>query len=775
MLWHFAPARRQHTRSIIVANHEPHWGITMKLYDSNLGGFLVATVELSSHAAKAGLQPGDVITSIDGTPVSRHVADELISTKMKTRSAHRVLDIVTAEARQAEKIAKRIELCKVAAFIILMIAGCLGMMIILVWASSWASSAGPLAGSPSTRTTSKAALLSTKRMSKRASNATSFVYAGRKRRAQARNAGTNATRKIMEQPERRGNTCSKGSLFGKDTSEFGNCVVLRNVTLHPCDPLSYSFSRAKGCTCQTWLKIVNEDLDTVRSLRRQLGGCNPTWFPQRGDRHYQLAIGEPVHASQGAHAPMADPSEVVFLIDAFGLGSIYHANVDVLFPLATTARAVLGGGFDVCVSGKFKCRAYILQGSPPAAEYWSSGSAAFRYNQAMQRLVLGAPIERVTKIPRAHYARVVVGWLSLAQPVTYPNTYLESMRPARPMERRLWSEFSQFLRSSLRLSTALDASSSAYGVWLRRSADKVRDQGAIRSIGGAHFHTLLAHACSAEPLRPGVSSTAGGFPTHQRTCWLTPLGLSRMPFLEQARALRNARLVAGMEGAGFVNQLFMPPNGIMVIVNEVGRGGGEQDAHTGNIIFQWGVGQYLERDLIYVGVRPKESNGTRQLSHPIAGQVGDLLRLAWLEGVASVCSLADERQTALTSLEVYTSPNCSDHWGYRARRRHGRSLAASARPHVRGFHVSPLAARPPPQYIAAGKGDVDTVRRGDVGTLQKNMALEEYLRKTRQVFSRQHSSADKQVNVAMDGEPVIIDCEDISNVHPDRMPLQSAS
>ena len=347
-------------------------------------------------------------------------------------------------------------------------------------------------------------------------------------------------------------TCTSGELFGSAAIaySYGQVLDVRNVALLPC---SWSSEHNR---CSSPVHVIHEDASVISMLQAAIKHCDTTWFPQEG-QHRTVPTGHtvPVVRAKQASGPLATerPDEIVFLIDAFGMNVIGHANLDVLFPLATTVRALFRSEtFLDCKVRNVTCHTFVVSGAAA-----SQHTAVNAYNREMQALILGRPIERADAILFRRYARVIVGFLSEAQPVMWPNIFLNHIRHRRH-QHRLWNDFSSTLRAEL----GLLRQAGSYGAWLRREPSAARDLGARRHLTTREFATLRSRACVGYSSGYSVGSSAGSSPESE--CWMREVYLHRMPFLEQARFMQGARLLGSFEGSSFVNQLFMPPGGVLV-------------------------------------------------------------------------------------------------------------------------------------------------------------------------------------------------------------------
>lgn len=492
-------------------------------------------------------------------------------------------------------------------------------------------------------------------------------------------------------------SCTSGQLFGDAAAAapFGKVLDLRNVTLSAC-PWD-----VKKPVCTQAVEVEHEDERIVDKIKSKLSGCAMTWFPVGGAKTSRLPFGSPIRVVRGnpsSQPPAAHPDEIVFLIDAFGLKVIGHANLDVLFPVATTARALLQAdseldSYDACRRGNARCRVYILSSQ---ASQGASSAAVHAYNRGMQTALLGEPFSFGSEIPRRRYARVIVGWLAQAQPVIWPKVLLQHTSHSNVVH-RLWAEFQLTLRAQLGLIGT--GATQSYGFWHRRTTSH-DDRGVKRSLDADEYRQLRTHACRPAALIEelerqrrsdrGESLGAGhligkdleqaweqgGDLQEMGGCWLRGGHLHKLPFHDQARALQGARLYGGFEGSNFVNSLFMPPGGIIFMVDTPAHFLPKTLSPAG---FMWAFAQYLHRELIFVvaptkgqaggkGIGSNHNSTTPGFSADEMDSLGELLRHTWEGGTSAVCRFIERRNGLKHQfITVHTKPYDCEFYGYSAR------------------------------------------------------------------------------------------------------------
>ena len=391
--------------------------------------------------------------------------------------------------------------------------------------------------------------------------------------------------------------------------------------------------------------LVHDVESHVQRMRLEMARCRDRFFDESrtasGKRSVQLRA-----AGEERPLTLASDDDLVILLDAFGMKSIYHSIIDNLFPLATTARLLLGLASYRPLT-EARTRLYVLnQATLPINEYTSQ----------MQTAMLGLTVQSASEIVPARYSQIAVGTCQSVRPVRQPATGLWQLRHDEGA-RKLWLDWHHVLRRRVvarppwwqppaidggigQMSSRSPAAAGA--VWLERDPLHANAPGPARQWSEDQLAALLTEACPSttpskqQPLWP--SSATGA---QSSRCWLTVRSTGRLPFREQALALRDAKLVAGFEGAGFVNAIFMPRGGTMVIIDPLSRY---------VTAWQWGYAQYLHAQLVYVAI-PHDLDGHGRDTRA-ASSVGRVLRLVWWDGHAGVCG--GVRNTS--ELLVFTLP-----------------------------------------------------------------------------------------------------------------------
>jgi hypothetical protein len=128
----------------------------------------------------------------------------------------------------------------------------------------------------------------------------------------------------------------------------------------------------------------------------------------------------------------------------------------------------------------------------------------------------------------------------------------------------------------------------AHGVWLEGGHAH-----ASRQWSGKQLDAMMGAACGEAPPAAHTATHAHSTRDASRSrCWLRSRVMESMSFLEQARCLRHARLLAGFEGSGFVNSMFMPAGGVIVIIDDM--------YNRGLFGYQWSFAQYVHAHLIFL-------------------------------------------------------------------------------------------------------------------------------------------------------------------------------
>lgn len=313
--------------------------------------------------------------------------------------------------------------------------------------------------------------------------------------------------------------------------------LVRNATHLPC-----AWNRTTAA-CETPPTIVHDDADVVRSLKRTSTDClgkrhgeADMWFP---DTPIQL---RGARFQVGAQLPRAD-TDLLMLVDVWGFVSVGHATHDNLFPIAVTARMLLGvslasialsqPGARVTVGVVSSQSAWTTHPGGPGCLRASCPTVAWRYLESIWERILGGKFLAAKDVPAGRYDRIALGNFKAATPVRYPFINMHQVRYEAHAQ-LFWAEFQRTLRMRMgfvepRLQPLSDPSSPlaardepasqpasqprerrAHGVWFRRERTH-KDTGNERHWSQEAFDALQSTACGEDHQAPhaaAASSTA---------------------------------------------------------------------------------------------------------------------------------------------------------------------------------------------------------------------------------------------------------------------------
>eukprot|EP00900_Chrysochromulina_parva_P006991 jgi/Chrpa1/16293/Chrysochromulina_OHIO_Genome00006646-RA len=212
-----------------------------------------------------------------------------------------------------------------------------------------------------------------------------------------------------------------------------------------------------------------------------------------------------------------------------------------------TAHILLGVALQAMAASAVgaRVRTYVLDSNGYESEAMlatDNGSnrlaVPWHFIHGMQRTILGHELESADKIRPARYRRIGIGFWMGAQSVTvhFPALGLCQLRREAHAE-LLWREFAATARANLAVADASTADT---------SASASASAGDIAAAAAAAMHSC---------------------PRANRYGDMSGLTLQ-----QQANAMRHARLAGSFEGSGFVNMLFMPPGGAVLIFDTAQRG-----------------------------------------------------------------------------------------------------------------------------------------------------------------------------------------------------------
>eukprot|EP00966_Prymnesium_polylepis_P250952 5802890-Prymnesium_polylepis.2 len=340
----------------------------------------------------------------------------------------------------------------------------------------------------------------------------------------------------------------------------GAYLELTNVSLWPCrwralraprrDDWAEAHNFVLAATdegCSEALVASHPDADVAEAIQAAIGSCGQASTAARGQSEvwFRPMAHDGVRAEARPHAPASAQHDVALLIDAWGTASLYHSVVDTLFTAMTTL-AQHARRADACVGGGATCGVFLVH-----RHHWRPLTA---YAAAVARLLFGGDgVVDASELAAARYPTVLVGSLVHAyEPLKYPRVRLGQVRFRAPMH-SAWRAFiglihSQLTRHGLAPPTGAAAPAAAFGgggggggVWIWRSAN---DSRVVDTTGEALRRSLMP----AEVARLEAATAP----------WLRVARLHELTFVQQARLMSSTTLLAGLEGAGFVNQLLMP-------------------------------------------------------------------------------------------------------------------------------------------------------------------------------------------------------------------------
>lgn len=395
----------------------------------------------------------------------------------------------------------------------------------------------------------------------------------------------------------------------------GAYMHLSNVTLSPCKWLEQNAAGKRVMACTSAPVAEHPDSAVVDAMRVALHDCNNMgWFKasSEGGIPDKGIIVRQGTSHVHAHKP---PQDTAVLIDSWGTTSLYHAVIDVVFTAAATVHAHYGR-HDWCGARDKQCGLFLL-----SRHAWLPHNS---WTVEVSKLMFGGDgIQQADSIVAGtRYNDVLVGSLiSAYQVLKYPDVSIHKLR-YRPLLRPAWEGFVAAIRARLVHTGVVPSHRYAHGhtrssgnplalpgVWIRRDASPDTEKEQRRRLSDDEA-SLLA----------GMTKK-----------WMRIERMHTLTFADQARLMSTTRLLTGMEGAGFVNQLFMPPGGTIVIVSPFADERG----------YQWGYGQYMHNRLVYVSLRKTP------LSLTIAEYTGKLLN-----AVAAGCAKLPQLPTGLAVHDI---------------------------------------------------------------------------------------------------------------------------
>lgn len=145
-------------------------------------------------------------------------------------------------------------------------------------------------------------------------------------------------------------------------TQWGSVFTVRDAGVLPCD-----WNVSTGRCVRAPTVRLDRGEEALPAYRR----CKPGFFDPAmvdGGVRFGPAAGPPL--------PLASDLDLLMLIDVWGMSSIFHASIDILFPVATTARALLGAGYAALAARSAGARvgAYVVDSHgwymrPPMGAY----------------------------------------------------------------------------------------------------------------------------------------------------------------------------------------------------------------------------------------------------------------------------------------------------------------------------------------------------------------------------------------------------------------------
>ena len=344
----------------------------------------------------------------------------------------------------------------------------------------------------------------------------------------------------------------------------------------------------EGDGCKDPPIVSHPDAEVVNAIGAATRACN------REDHWFKKLPHDGVAARTRPHAKAVATEEVALLMDTWGTTSLYHSVIDTLFTTFVTLHAHFGR-HDACVSGgsgasASRCSVFLVHRHNWPAER--------PFAQEVAKLLFGGLIPAKSIEPKV-YKTVLVGSLMNAYtPLRWPDIHLRHLK-LRAIVEPAWRGFTDALRMQLVRTNVIDANptSETDGVWIWRAEEKYGGGG----VTGRRY-LLPEEAAAIEEVTRDATTGAN---------WLKPSRMHELSFAQQAKLMSETRLLAGLEGAGFVNQLLMPRGGVTVIISPW---------DDGDRAWQWSYGMYHAKRLVYINLNKA------QLSVPLAKAIGRLLQ-----------------------------------------------------------------------------------------------------------------------------------------------------
>lgn len=251
----------------------------------------------------------------------------------------------------------------------------------------------------------------------------------------------------------------------------------------------------------------------------------------------------------------SNATRVLLLYNRWGFSSIYHWVADALFPLITTAmRNGINCHQDTCVAVSVDDQRWKRH-SPQLAQF----AAAFGI--------------RLSSISQDHikYDKVIYSTFTCVQPLIWPDVKVPALKWLASAKCQ-WRRVHDYLMTGAHL---FHKTQGTNVVWIHRPSDGTKTD--HRSISSKDVLSIAKEY---------------GDVTNQEDELLV-IDLATMTVHMQAKLVSTAVILSGLEGAGFILQLWMPLGGSLVIYQFAQH-------ERFPIGFQWAYGQYLREKAVWV-------------------------------------------------------------------------------------------------------------------------------------------------------------------------------
>ena len=354
-----------------------------------------------------------------------------------------------------------------------------------------------------------------------------------------------------------------------DLPRYSGCItVVANASVAPCEwkvPWHwFQWSQPYGGACgRVELSVLEGVTSEARDHWAQCQsqhhdhGRNDKWGIEPGD----ILLHHNVDAKS-----VVDTKRHLLLYGRWGFSSLYHWVIDALFPVFLAAKAA---GID--------CHAAHCDIATVNDHQWDR---AFEQINEVSKM-FGFHALRGDRIPRAlRYASVVVGSFHKLSPTDFPLVNANEIVWLGPHAMHDWRAFraSGLIGAGLHAGVGHDAHHGASDVvWIHRPA----------ATYAAWYGRTLRGMDDSE-MRAVSHAYAAALPPHVADTLLV-VDTSLMTVVEQTRIMSGAAIVGGLEGAGFVLQIWMPLGGAAFMLTS-----------DKPLAFQWTYGQYLRALAVFL-------------------------------------------------------------------------------------------------------------------------------------------------------------------------------